>query len=479
MTSRTDRGKRLDKQNILREIRSRKPSIVKYTASIPFSVQQAKSETDGPPQQSTHLVRTTLSAAVSNTAQLQAIVANATTDLAHEQPVKYAMSAVEDVSCEWIGYRSENEPSAARPVSHQDQYKALTKDTSNDTVILFTAGGAASANNAVLHRPLLTELARATGGRVFNVLKRLAPQHPYPAGLLDLLLAYLHLLYPPPGSLHGPVAASRIVLAGSSHGASVCLTLVLAILHFNGRPSHPDGSSANPFSHSPAPTLDFAQYERSLVPPAGVLVLSPAPDIYPALPSFWKNMDYDVFSWAAHPAMSPSFPADHLWPSDPPREHPYCFKEMLSHPLVSPSMAPSSCWQGCPPIYIDIGTDECYKDGALLLVDTMRSAGVPVMFDEFEAMPHDFFMFFPRWWQSMKLMERAAEAVKGMVQSGKKAASITSNDSWGVWDIEGRYTSKDWRDFKAMDWQQATKMIRDKALPLKPWTGSVIGKSKM
>ncbi|KAF2220706.1 Alpha/Beta hydrolase protein [Elsinoe ampelina] len=479
MTSRADSGKRLDKQTILHEIRSRKPSIVKYTASIPFSAQQAKSETDGPPQPSAHLVRTCLSAAISNTAQLQAIVANATADLSHGQPVKYSMSVVEDVPCEWIGHRPETEPPAARPVSAQDQYNAMTKDTSNKTVILFTAGGAASANNAVLHRPILTELARATGGRVLNVLKRLAPQHPYPAGLLDLLLAYLHLLYPPPGSFHDPIPASRIVLAGNSHGASVCLSLVLTILHFNGRSSNPDGSSANPFSHSPAPTLDFAHYERRLALPAGVLVLSPAPDIFPALPSFWKNMDHDVFSWATHPAMSPSFPADHLWPSDPPREHPYCFKEMLSHPLISPNMAPSSCWQGCPPIYVDIGTDECYKDGALLLVDTMRSAGVPVMFDEFEAMPHDFFMFFPKWWQSKKLIERAAEAVKGMVQPGKKAASTTSNDLWGVWSIEGHYTSKDWKSLKAMDWQYATKIIRNKAQPLKPWTGSSNGKSKM
>ena len=43
---------------------------------------------------------------------------------------------------------------------------------------------------------------------------RLAPQHPFPSALLDALVSYFTLLYPPPGSIHEAVPASDIVFGG-------------------------------------------------------------------------------------------------------------------------------------------------------------------------------------------------------------------------------------------------------------------------
>ncbi|KAF4556557.1 Hypothetical protein D9617_1g084350 [Elsinoe fawcettii] len=473
MTSTSTTGQRLSKQAILDEIRSKKTNVAKFTGALPFSAQQARSEKDGPARGPTHVVRSTLSADAVNAAQLQSIVANATADLAQGHAVKYDMSTVADVQCEWIGYRKNG--SSAHPGNRDslaEQYETMVKDATSGLVILFTAGGASVSNSPLLYRPFLTNLARTTGGRVINVKKRLAPQHPYPAGLVDFLLAYLYLLYPPPGSLHKPIPASNIVLAGNSHGASVALATVLTILHFSGSSTNPDGSSSNPFSHSPRPTLDFSGYERQLPLPAGVLVLSPAPEIHPALLSFFQNQDKDMFSAEHHPALYDSFPPDDIWPSKPPREHPYCYKEMLAHPMVSPNMAAARFWEACPPIYVDIGTDECYRDGTLVLVDALRSVGVKVTLDEYEAMPHDFFMFFPKWWQANKLIESVTQITEGMIAS-------RSQSTWGVWNVDGSYMKKDWQHFEALDWRETTDIIRAKALERKPLTGTKSAKSKI
>jgi acetyl esterase/lipase len=47
---------------------------------------------------------------------------------------------------------------------------------------------------------------------------RLAPQHKWPAQLVDALLAYCYLIYPPPDAPHEPIPPSRIILAGDSSG---------------------------------------------------------------------------------------------------------------------------------------------------------------------------------------------------------------------------------------------------------------------
>ncbi|PNS21146.1 hypothetical protein CAC42_3484 [Sphaceloma murrayae] len=473
MASRAAAPRILNIEQIRKEIRDKKGKISKSTGHFPFSVQQARSEADAPARASTHIVRTTLSAAAADTAQLQAIVRNATTDLSDGQPVRYDMPDVANVHCEWIGYsrRDADRNATELPGSPREKYDALRRDCTSETVILFTAGGAGVSNNPLLYRPFLTKLARVSGCRILNVKKRLAPQHPFPAPLLDLLLAYLHLLYPPPGSLHQPIPSSSIILAGNSHGASLVLALTLIILHFNNNSlPHHVTSSSDPFSHSPGPNLDFSARAHPLLRPAGVLSLSAAPEIHPALPSFFTNRPHDLFSSTAHPALSPSFPPDHLWPSSPPREHPYAHAAMLPHPLVSPNMAPARRWIGCPPVYVDVGTRECYRDGTAVLVGQLREAGTKVVFDEWEAMPHDFFMFFSAWWQAGRLVERAGKVVRGFVRAGGRERDEAGE--WSVWGLDGERRVRDWKTWEAMGFDEARRLVRESAAKLTPWLGA-------
>jgi len=78
-------------------------------------------------------------------------------------------------------------------------------------------------------RPATAALAKLTRGRCFSVDYRLSPQNSFPGALVDVLGAYLSLLYPPPGSYHKAVSSCSIVLAGESSGAYLVLALLLII----------------------------------------------------------------------------------------------------------------------------------------------------------------------------------------------------------------------------------------------------------
>ena len=66
--------------------------------------------------------------------------------------------------------------------------------------------------------------------RVFSVRYRLAPKNPFPAAVLDALVSYFNLLYPPAGSFHEPVDPKHIVLGGDSAGGNLCLALLQTLL---------------------------------------------------------------------------------------------------------------------------------------------------------------------------------------------------------------------------------------------------------
>lgn len=121
-------------------------------------------------------------------------------------------------------------------------------------------------------RPAVSKLAELTGCRCLSVRYRLAPQHPFPTALLDVLVTYLSLLNPPPGSFHEPVPASQILLVGDSAGANLCLALVQLILGFNRQ----NGSGS---------TVQFFGNHVALPLPAGLAAFSAWTDCTNSLPS--------------------------------------------------------------------------------------------------------------------------------------------------------------------------------------------------
>ncbi|KAL8849396.1 MAG: hypothetical protein Q9221_005634 [Calogaya cf. arnoldii] len=234
------------------------------------------------------------------------------------------------VDAEWVGHRagvsSRKEPEPR--LSEQKKFEALTAEASDAPVILYVFGGNFNLGTPAQYRGTASRLARLTQGRVLMVSYRLAPRCPFPAALIDILVAYLSLLYPSKESYHTAIPAKGIVLARDSAGAYLCLSVIKTIL------------SARQTQQTEFPTVIFNSQPTSLLMPAGLVLLSPSLDQTMTLPSFKTNASTDILQ-DFNPAYDPDYPVCELWPSNPRRANLYCDADMLAHPLVSPVTARS------------------------------------------------------------------------------------------------------------------------------------------
>lgn len=122
------------------------------------------------------------------------------------------------VEAEWTGYRAgATKKDLPPPISEAEKYAEMMKECKSPVTVLYLHGGAYTMLDPVTHRPTTKKLAKLTGGRCYSVRYRLAPQHPFPAAVMDALSAYLTLLYPPPGAFHEAVRPEDIVVAGDRY----------------------------------------------------------------------------------------------------------------------------------------------------------------------------------------------------------------------------------------------------------------------
>lgn len=91
-----------------------------------------------------------------------------------------------------------------------------------DRRIIYLHGGGYVCGSPRGERAISTHLATLTGATVFALAYRLAPEHPLPAGLDDVVAAYREL-----SAKDG--ATSDVVLAGESAGAGLALASAIAI----------------------------------------------------------------------------------------------------------------------------------------------------------------------------------------------------------------------------------------------------------
>lgn len=259
-----------------------------------------------------------------------------------------------------------------------------------------------TANDASLmdpasHRAHCSYLAKLTKGRCFNVRYRLAPQNPFPAQILDAFIAYLSLLSPPPGSFHQPIAARDIVFAGDSAGGNLSLVLLQTLLALR---------------RGGVKTIRFHGKDVPVEVPAGVAGNSPWCDVGRTQPSVHTNAHFDYID---PPDPTKTHPADDIWPAQTPRLDMYANATVIAHPLVSPLAARPEMWKDCPPIYMCLG-NEALQNEIESIATKMHVAGVTVIFDGYEGMPHLFSMLFqqsPAGKQCFKSMtEFCMDAVK-------------------------------------------------------------------
>ena len=290
---------------------------------------------------------------------------------------QYTIPSVAPVEAEWTGYRRGVPADRPRPdLSEAQHYEELMSEVTSKVTILYLHGGALFLCSPATHRPTTSKLAELTGGRCLSVRYRLSPQVAFPAALLDVLVAYLSLLYPPPGSLHAPVPASKIIVAGDSAGGTLSLALLQLLLQINR-------------TSAPSQSIKFHDSIVSLpLPiPAGIAVSSPWCDLCRSLPSIIANAQYDYLPPPLTTSAIASFPADEIWPTDPPRGDIYCETSMMCHPLTSPLAA--SDWRGACPVWLGVGEEMLADEGAAV-ASKMAKQGVKVRWEMYESMPHCF-----------------------------------------------------------------------------------------
>ncbi len=222
--------------------------------------------------------------------------------------------------------------------------------------ILYIHGGGFVAGVPGNHRPLTWRLADKTGVPVYVIDYRLAPEHPFPAGLDDCVAAYR-------GLLGKGIATNSIVIAGDSAGGNLTLVTALKLK-----------------------ALGLAQ-------PGGLVCLSPVTDL-DGFESRRSNVRSDaLFTAEMMPSLAPLYSPNH----DP------------ADPLISPYRGDVS---GLPPTLIQCSAIEILRDDSVQMAKKMKDAGVPVTLEVWPKVFHVWHMMADMLPEGRKAIDTIAAFIK-------------------------------------------------------------------
>ena len=191
-----------------------------------------------------------------------------------------------------------------------------------NSVILYLHGGGYAVGSVLSHRTIMAELAHRTGVRVLGVDYRLAPEHPCPAAIEDVVNVFNEL--PNLG-----IEQKQCIFIGDSAGGGLSVSSIVAL--------------------------------RDRVLPAAAVLYSPWTDLTLSGSSLVENEPYDFISTdGLRELVGKDFYARDLGPEDP---------------RVSPLFADL---QGLPPMLIIAGGSEVLLDDSRRLAEKAKEAGVDV-----------------------------------------------------------------------------------------------------
>jgi monoterpene epsilon-lactone hydrolase len=201
-------------------------------------------------------------------------------------------------------------------------------------VLVFLHGGGFELGSLRSDGELAARLGRASGMRVLFPEYRLAPEHPFPAAIDDVLAAWRWL------RTDQDVSATSIAVTGDSAGGGLAVALLVA-------------------------TRDAGE-----VLPAAAALMSPTVDLTSSGASMTERVEQDPFST---PAMLRQFAAGYLAGADP------------KTPLASPLFASLA---GLPPLLVQVGTADLLLSDSERLAAAATEAGVDVTLEIGEGLPH-------------------------------------------------------------------------------------------
>ena len=216
--------------------------------------------------------------------------------------------------------------------------------------LLYLHGGAWCLHLPNLYRRFATTLSALTGMRVLLPDYRLAPEHPFPAGVDDCFAVYRWMV--DEGYTQRPFA-----LAGDSAGGSLALVAMM-------------------------------RARDALLPmPDCAALLSPSTDLTMSGPSMRYNAEADpLFSTAAMDLLPDV----------------YCPGQDRRQPLLSPLFGN---WNGLPPLLFHAGSTEMLLDDSVRAHDRASAAGVVAEIEVFVGLSHVWHVI--SWLPEAKLATRA------------------------------------------------------------------------
>lgn len=239
--------------------------------------------------------------------------------------------------------REENDKVSDRLIRLPPEVRTRNECLAGVPVIRYTAGGGAGTVLYIHGGAYVLGSARqgATaahlcldgGPDVVSVEYRLAPEHPYPAAIDDVMAVYRELI--------GTVGADNLVVAGESAGGGLLLMLLQAAR------------------------------ARGLPMPAGAAPTFPASDLSFSGASVTENKGRDMLVYSELVEFARWFAGD----------------RDLRDPAVSPVFG---SFDGFPPTYLAVGTRDLLLDDSLRVADAFAAAGVDAVIDIWPGACHAF-----------------------------------------------------------------------------------------
>jgi monoterpene epsilon-lactone hydrolase len=240
----------------------------------------------------------------------------------------------------------------------------------SDEAILHLHGGWFNLGTANAYRHLVAHISASVGAKVFVPDYRLAPEHPFPAAIEDVLACYRGL---------DEKGIRRVAVTGDSAGGNLALVLASRV------------------------TGEISSAKMTLV---GVAALSPVTDLALSGATYETRADADPYF--TRPQVAELVRA-YLGSTDP------------RDPLASPVYGRLS---GLPPVRIHVGDDEVLLDDSRRYVERAVAAGDDARLDVWMGMAHGFVGSVGKLKASAQALDAVGKFLAKKLESG--AASQTA-----------------------------------------------------
>lgn len=229
----------------------------------------------------------------------------------------------------------------------------IPENPKEDKILLYIHGGGFISGSCDSHRMHVAKFAKGTQMKSLVFDYRLAPEHPFPAGLEDCVDTYSWLL-------DQDYKNNNIIVGGESAGGTLTLSLLLALK------------------------------DRKIRYPKAAFSISPVTDLRCKADSFTYNAKNDIAPTGTWDFWMNHYIAD----NDP------------TLPLLSPLMGN---YEGLPPLLVCVGTHEIHLDDCVNVVKKAEEHGVEVTLSKWKNMVHAFPIMSPLFPEAKKAMNEICE----------------------------------------------------------------------